>query len=286
MESEPLLGRPTRGVAVDEKPVNKLPYYWPCLATGVALNALALCLSVKLTESLLASPDTAAYLQHNWWIVWLVGLVLLLGALVRPRRSARAVVFAQTCNCSPSPNALPLVALPVYIFTAIVVAALRALLGPQGAFPAWTVLILLSAANGTVFYGLFNATYPFSFFLQIQVYSVFTGFSLVAYTLGAFVLQVVPFFGGGFNTFAAWCVSLAGSIVAYTHMAQVFGYLGYPLSRTVGAGLWHPWVALLLVLLFLNLGAIENGASIGAAARFFEPDGGPSVVGVTGGAFA
>jgi hypothetical protein len=61
------------------------------------------------------------------------------------------------------------VALPVYIFTAIVVAAARAVLGPSGAFPAWSVLILLSSANGCAFYGLFNATYPFSFFLQIQV---------------------------------------------------------------------------------------------------------------------
>ena len=177
-------------------------------------------------------------------------------------------------------------ALPVYIFTAIVVSAARAVLGPSGAFPAWSVLILLSSANGCVFYGLFNATYPFSFFLQIQVYSVFTAFSIVAYTIFAFALQVVPLFGGGFNTFGAWCVSLAASIVAYTHMTEVFAYLGYPLSRTVGNGLWHPWVALTLSLLFLNLGAIENGASIGAAARFFEPDGGPYVVGVTGGAFA
>jgi len=81
MESEPLLGRPRGGAVTLEKPVNKLPFYWPCLASGVALNTLALCLSVELTSRILASPDTAAYLQHNWWIVWLVGLLLLLGAL-------------------------------------------------------------------------------------------------------------------------------------------------------------------------------------------------------------
>ena len=147
----------------------------------------------------------------------------------------------------------------------------RNVLGPRGAFPSWTVLVMLSAANSCVFYGLFNATYPFSFFLQVQVYSVFTAFSLCAYFVVALVTQCVPVVGG-FTTFGAWLCSLASSIVAYTHMGDIFAYLGYADSRTPGNGLWEPWVALLLVLLFFSLGAIENAASIAAAARFFEPE--------------
>jgi hypothetical protein len=61
--------------------------------------------------------------------------------------------------------------LPAYLFTAVVMSLSRGLLGPRGAFPSWVLLILLSSVNGCVFYGLFNATYPFSFFLQVQIYS-------------------------------------------------------------------------------------------------------------------
>lgn len=160
--------------------------------------------------------------------------------------------------------------LPAYLFTAVVMSLSRGLLGPRGAFPSWVLLILLSSVNGCVFYGLFNATYPFSFFLQVQIYSVVTTFALCAYTPVAFATQCVP--GGGFNTFGAWLFCMAASVAAYERMGDAFAYLGYPESRTPGAGLWHPWVALLLVLLFLAMGAIENVASIAAAARFFEPD--------------
>ena len=170
-----------------------------------------------------------------------------------------------------SPRPTSAVALPLYIFTAVVMSVARSVLGPRGAFPSWTVLVALSCANGCVFYGLFNATYPFSFFLQVQVYSVFTAFSLCAYFVVALATSCVPMVGG-FNTFGAWLFSLASSIVAYTHMTDVFAYLGYADSRTPGNGLWHPWVAFVLVLLFLSLGAIENAASIAAAARFFEPE--------------
>ena len=145
----------------------------------------------------------------------------------------------------------------------------RSVLGPHGAFPSWTVLVLLSTANGCIFYGFFNATYPLSFFLQVQVYSVFTAFGLCAYTPLAFLTQCVP--GGGFNTFGAWLFCMAANVTAYTRMGDAFSYLGYSDSRVSGDGLWHPWVALLLVLLFMSMGAIENVASIAAAARYFEP---------------
>lgn len=167
-------------------------------------------------------------------------------------------------------------ALPTYIFAALVVAVARSALGPHGAFPSWAALVLLTSSSGCVFFGLFNATYPFSFFLQVQVYSAFTQLALCAYFVIAFVTQRVPAVGG-FNSLGAWLCCFAASIVAYVHMAAVFAYLGYPLSRTPGKGLWHPWVALVLVQLFFSLGAIQHSISIAGAARFFEPGGGPLV---------
>ena len=161
----------------------------------------------------------------------------------------------------------------MYIFTAVVLSAVQAVMGPRGAFPSWTTLLLLSCVNGCVFYGLFNATYPFSFFLQDQVYSECTAASLCAYTLLACVTQLVPALGG-FNPFGAWLFCLAASIAAYTKMGDIFAYLGYPESRTEGHGLWHPWVAFLLVVLSLAMGQIQNAVSIASNARFFEPGGG------------
>ena len=146
----------------------------------------------------------------------------------------------------------------------------RNVLGPHGAFPSWTVLVLLSTANGCVFYGFFNATYPFSFFLQVQVYSAFTALALWAYLLFAFATQCIP--SCGFSNFGAWLCCTAANVVAYTRMADAFAYLGYADSRTAGAGLWHPWVALVIVLLFTSMGAIQSAVSIAEAARFFEPD--------------
>jgi hypothetical protein len=84
-ESEPLLPRPADVGAgapdVPVKPLKELPFYWPCLATGVVFNTLAVCASVKITQDFLDNPDRAAYIQRNWWIVWLVGLLVLIGAL-------------------------------------------------------------------------------------------------------------------------------------------------------------------------------------------------------------
>lgn len=176
------------------------------------------------------------------------------------------------CDTQTPFLSLSAVGLPVFIFTALLVSVARSVLGPQGAFPSWNFMMALSFFNGCIFYGLFNATYPFSFFLQIQVYSVFTIFGVCAYTAVAFLLQCVPAVGGEFNTFFGWLFALAANIVALTHMSDVFGYLGYPLSRTVGNPLWHPWVAFVLVILFLSLGAVESAANMGRNARFFEPD--------------
>ncbi len=162
-------------------------------------------------------------------------------------------------------------ALPVYIFTALMLSIVRSVLGPRSAFPSWLFLILASCANGCVFYGLFNATYPFSFFLQVQVYSVCAAFGLCAYAAVALASQCVPCVGG-FNAFGAWAFCAAAAGVAYTHMGDIFAYLGFPESRTPGAGLWHPWVALLLQLLFFANGVAQNVVSTAEAARFFEPE--------------
>jgi hypothetical protein len=162
------------------------------------------------------------------------------------------------------------VALPVYIFTAVMLTIARGLLGPRGAFPSWLFLILASCANGCVYYGLFNATYPFSFFLQVQVYSVCSAFGLVAYAAVGCASQSVPCVGG-FNAYGAWAFCAVAAGMAYAHMDDAFAYLGYPESRTTGAGLWHPWVALLLQLLFVANGVVQNVLSTAEAARFFEP---------------
>jgi hypothetical protein len=162
------------------------------------------------------------------------------------------------------------VALPVYIFNALAVSIARAVLGPRGAFPSWMFLILVSCINGCVFYGLFNATYPFSFFLQVQVYSVCAAFGLCAYAVVACASQCVPCVGG-FTSFGAWVFLAASAGVAYTQMDEAFAYLGYADSRTAGDGLWHPWVALVLQLLFLANGVIQSVVSTGEAARLFEP---------------
>ena len=151
----------------------------------------------------------------------------------------------------------------------------RSILGPRGAFPSWCSLVLLSNITGCIFFGLFNATYPFSFFLQIQVYSAASALGLCAYVLLAFATQCVP--GCGFNPLGAWLFCTAASVVAYTHMGAAFLFLGYADSRVPGNGLWHPWVALLLQLLFLNLGTVQNASSMAAAARLFEPGGGVGV---------
>ena len=80
MEREPLLGNRAGAAGGYEKPVSTLRYYWPCLSTGVSLNTLALCASVWLTKYILDDPTRATYFQTNWWIVWLVALLMIVGA--------------------------------------------------------------------------------------------------------------------------------------------------------------------------------------------------------------
>lgn len=109
-EREPLLPRPT-APADEPKPLAKLPYYWPCLTTGVALNTLAVLFSVHITKSILDNPTRATYFEHNWWIVWLVGFFLLIGACAsatwvafclhrkRHRSTGAALVLASAPCC-------------------------------------------------------------------------------------------------------------------------------------------------------------------------------------------
>ena len=93
MERTPLLGAQTTGVSGIpgdyEKPVQSLRYYWPCLSTGICLNTLAVCASVWLTKSILDVPTRATYFQTNWWIVWLVALLVIVGACAAGVRSKR-----------------------------------------------------------------------------------------------------------------------------------------------------------------------------------------------------
>jgi len=234
------------------------------MIAGVIANTAAVCASVAITKDILDDPTRAAFYQSHWYIVWLIGLVLLSGAC------AAAFMGSRWRHAAHSRTSLA-VALPLYMFTSFSMMVVKAVLGPKGAFPSWIMLILTSSANGCVFYGLFNATYPFSFFLQVQVYSVCASFGLCAYAIVACATQTVPCVGG-FTAFGGWLFTMVACVVAYTKMDDAFSYLGYADSRTTGAALWHPWVALLLQLLFISNGVIQSVVSSGEAARFFEPD--------------
>ena len=92
-EQTPLVGS-SAGAAGDEAPfvpAYTLAYYWPCLIAGVLANTLAVCASVAITKDILDDPVRAAYYQTHWYIVWLVGVLLLMGARPPPYlRTTRA----------------------------------------------------------------------------------------------------------------------------------------------------------------------------------------------------
>ena len=92
MEREPLLGRRGSSEFQEETPVQRLRFYWPCLFTGVTLTTLSLCASVWLSKSILDDPTRAAYFQKTWWIVWLVGLLVILGAWRAAQRPAETQI--------------------------------------------------------------------------------------------------------------------------------------------------------------------------------------------------
>ena len=91
-ESAPLLGRKDGGgdeAPVEVKPVESLRFYWPCLFFGVLCNGLAVGFSVWLTKSILDDPTRAEFYQHNWYIVWLVGFVMIISAWPAGREERR-----------------------------------------------------------------------------------------------------------------------------------------------------------------------------------------------------
>jgi hypothetical protein len=62
------------------QPACTLAFYWPCLLSGVLANTVAVCASLALTKSILDDPARASFYQSHWAIVWLVGVLLLMGA--------------------------------------------------------------------------------------------------------------------------------------------------------------------------------------------------------------
>ena len=86
-ETSPLLGSSDVAQEAPLPPAYTLAFYWPCLFAGVFTNTLAVCASLALTKSILDDPTRAAYFESNWWIVWLVGLLLLMGASRLARRT-------------------------------------------------------------------------------------------------------------------------------------------------------------------------------------------------------
>jgi hypothetical protein len=94
-EQTPLLGSSSAAPgdeAAEEAPfvpAYTLAYYWPCLIAGVLANTLAVCASVAITKDILDDPVRATYYQTHWYIVWLVGVLLLMGAWRHHATSAR-----------------------------------------------------------------------------------------------------------------------------------------------------------------------------------------------------
>lgn len=144
----------------------------------------------------------------------------------------------------------------------------RATCGAVAAFPTWISMMLTTNAFGCVFAGFFTATYPFSFFLQMQIYGACATVFLTGYTVLGMLTQCIPGVGG-FNGVGAWVFCAGSSIFAYVKMGDIFTYLDYPDSRTAGKGLWHPWVAIVIQLIFVASGLIQSMHGHGDGARFF-----------------
>ena len=103
MEREPLLGRQRAGLDDDaSRPLASLRFYWLCLSTGISLNTLSVCASVWLTKQILDDPSRATYFQTHWWVVWLVWLLLVLGAS-RARDDAPALACDSNRDCGFAP---------------------------------------------------------------------------------------------------------------------------------------------------------------------------------------
>lgn len=80
------------------------------MIAGVIANTAAVCASVAITKDILDDPTRAAFYQSHWYIVWLVGLVLLSGACAAafmgsrcatPLTRARPSQWLCRYTCSP-----------------------------------------------------------------------------------------------------------------------------------------------------------------------------------------
>lgn len=78
----------------------------PCMIAGVVANTAAVCASVAITKDILDTPSRATFYQSHWYIVWLVGLLLLSGACAATAGSARSRPFGAVMGTTPLTHAL------------------------------------------------------------------------------------------------------------------------------------------------------------------------------------
>jgi hypothetical protein len=161
------------------------------------------------------------------------------------------------------------ITLPLLLFAALFITAVKSVIGLRGAFPVWATSTLVSNALVASFWGIFFATYPFSWMLQMQIYAAFQAVALLAYALVGCTIQKVPLVGG-YNFMGGFIATVLSAYVAFSFMSSCFSVVGYPDSRD-GAGLWRPRLVFWLYILFFGLGPIQQISTSGAAAISFEP---------------
>jgi hypothetical protein len=233
--NEPLLPGVTRRV-VD---FTRLPFWWPCLLTGSLFWCAAMAVSVGVTSWVLGDDLRAAWYQSHWWVCWLFFALLLF------------------------------ITLPLLLGTALFIAVITAVLGSRGAFPAWAAVTLVSSVLSALFWGLFFATYPFSWMLQMQLYAAIQAVALLAYALIGWSIQGIPIIGG-YSFLGACIATILSAYGAFSSMASCFLLVGYPDSRK-GGGLWQPVVCFWLYVLFFGIGPIQQISTYGTCAASFEP---------------
>ena len=236
-DTEPLLPGGVRRVVVVD--YSRLPFWWPCLLTAALFGCAAMGTSVGITSWVLEDPARASFYQDDWWVCWLVFLVLLI------------------------------ITLPLLLVSALLINALKGTIGLRGAFPVWATLLLVSNVLSATFWGLFFATYPFSWMLQMQIYAAFQAAALLAYAFLGFTLQWLPIFGG-YHWLGGFAATVLSACVASSAMTASFVIVGYPDSRD-GAGLWRPRLCFWLYIFLFGMGPIQQISQLGASAASFEP---------------
>jgi len=210
-------------------------FWWPSILFLCFVVTGGISLSVFVTHEILTDASMALWLHHHWWVSIAAFLPFFIVSL--------SISVTELCILVSLPRPVALLIL--------------------------SLLMVVSAALGGVWYGLLNATFDFSFILQLQIFSLCQAVPLLPYAVFGWCVSHVPVLGG-YNPLIATLLSLAATCIAYPFMSELFVDLGYPLSRT-GGGLWRPWVAFVVSLLIASQSAnmVHNGAA--SLARIAQP---------------